>query len=89
LREVGAYSIAHWGIAQADRYLARLEDHAQKLADIPTLGRRCERIRPGLWRSEVASHVMFFRREPKMGVLVCRILHRRMLPEAHPIDDDE
>jgi plasmid stabilization system protein ParE len=37
---------------------------------------------------EQGKHVVFFRREPE-GVLVSRILHERMLPERHAIDDDE
>jgi len=50
--------------------------------------RRCDRIRPGLWRIEHASHVVFLRRQ-STGLLICRVLHKRRLPELHPIDDDE
>jgi plasmid stabilization system protein ParE len=45
-------------------------------------------VRPGLRRMEQGKHVVFFRREPG-GILVSRILHERMLPERHAIDDDE
>jgi plasmid stabilization system protein ParE len=31
-------------------------------------------------------HVIFYRRETK-GILVSRILHQRMLPERHAIDE--
>jgi hypothetical protein len=41
-----------------------------------------------LWRPEAGSHVLFFPREPD-GILVCRALHERMLPELHPMDDDD
>jgi plasmid stabilization system protein ParE len=35
------------------------------------------------------SHVIFYRLEEAGGILVCRILHRRMRPQNHPMDDDE
>jgi toxin ParE1/3/4 len=82
------YTIRTWGEVQAARYLAQLETASQQLTESPALGRRCENVRPGLWRIEVASHVLFFRRVDD-DVLVCRILHYRMLPEHQPVDDDE
>jgi toxin ParE1/3/4 len=88
LDDITAYSIQTWDERQANRYLAMLHGHCQRVADTPALGRRCEHIRPGLWRSEAGSHVLFFRREPD-GILVCRILHERMLPEPRPMDDDD
>ena len=55
---------------------------------MPTLGRPCDDIRAGLWRIEQGSHVIFFRRRSN-GILVCRILHQRMLPEHHAIEDED
>jgi toxin ParE1/3/4 len=82
------YTIRTWDDVQAARYLAQLETASQRLAEIPALGRRCENVRPGLWRIEEGSHVLFFRRVGD-DVLICRILHYRMLPEHQPVDDDE
>jgi toxin ParE1/3/4 len=83
---IAAYTIETWNLAQAERYIAALEAASRRLAEIPQLGRRCDHIRPGLWRLQVISHVLFFRREGD-DILVCRILHHRMLPEHQPIDD--
>jgi toxin ParE1/3/4 len=88
LDSIVAFTIETWGDRQAATYLAQLEAATQRLAERTTLGRRCEHIRPGLWRMEEGSHVLFFRREGA-DVLVCRILHYRMLPKLHAIDDDE
>ena len=88
LDSIAAYTIETWDAAQASRYIAQLQTACQRLTDIPALGRRCEHIRPGLWRKEVVSHVLFFRREGD-DILVCRILHYRMLPEHQPIDDED
>jgi toxin ParE1/3/4 len=88
LDSIAEYTARTWDVAQAERYLAQLEAASQRLADTPGLGRRCEHIRLGLWRIEARSHVLFFRRQGD-DILVCRILHYRMLPEYQPIDDEE
>jgi toxin ParE1/3/4 len=88
LRDIVRFTIREWGETQAERYLDQIEDHAHHIAEAPGLDRHCDHIRPGLRRSGVGSHVLFFRRE-LAEILVCRVLHARMLPEAHAIDDDD
>ena len=46
------------------------------------------RAEAGLRRIEIGRHVVFYR-EDAGGILVSRILHQRMLPERHAIDDAE
>lgn len=86
LLEIGDYTARNWSKEQAARYLSELERCCEQLAANPGLGRSCEDIRPGLLRREYASHVVFFRKELG-GVLISRILHKRMLPEEHSIGD--
>ena len=88
LMSIGAYTLRTWGEDQAIRYLNELEACCQRLADKSQSGRPCESIRPGLRRMEQGKHVVFFRREPG-GILISRILHERMLPEGHFIEEDE
>src|ERR1019366_261571 len=90
LLDIGERSTIRWGDAQAERYVTALYATFQRLVERLTIGRRCDHIRPGLWRVEHASHVVFFRQRPE-GLLICRVLHQRMLPEHQPIDgeDDE
>ncbi len=83
---IADYTVRTWGKVQAARYLGELEDFCVALADNPGLGRSCEEIRVGLRRMEHGSHVIFYRAKGG-GVLISRILHLRMLPEKHPIDD--
>jgi toxin ParE1/3/4 len=87
LNDIVAYTKRTWGDEQTVRYLAKLEAAVRDLAKMETLGRKCDEIRAGLWRIEVGSHVVFFRRDE--GVLVCRVLHFRMLPDHQPIDDTD
>ena len=87
LVEIGVYGAERWGDERSARYVTELYEMCERLADGRSRGRTCERIRPGLRRIEHASHVIFFRRQSS-GLLICRVLHRRQLPELHPIDDE-
>jgi toxin ParE1/3/4 len=86
LLSIGAYTRKTWGVAQAERYLNSLEYCAKLLAGNPSLGRRCEWIRPGLHRFENGRHVLFYRQQED-GILISRILHQSMLPEEQPFED--
>lgn len=83
LFEIGQHTLAEWGPRQAARYLNNLENCCHRLANIPSKGRPCDEIRPGLRRQEQGRHVIFYRPTPT-GILVTRILHERMLPQHHP-----
>ena len=85
---IADYTLRTWGKAQAARYIGELEVCCQMLADNPALGRLCEDVRPGLRRLEHGKHVVFYRQE-RGRVLVSRILHQRMLPDRHAIDDED
>jgi toxin ParE1/3/4 len=86
LLSIGAYTLHTWGPLQAARYLGGLEHCATLLAGNPSLGRACEWIRPGLRRFETGRHVLFYRQQED-GILISRILHRSMLPEQQPFED--
>jgi toxin ParE1/3/4 len=86
LLSIGEYTLRTWGKTQTVRYLDELETLCQTLSDNPALGRSNEEIRPGLRRHEHAKHVIFYRQELD-GILIVRILHQKMLPEKHEIDD--
>ena len=88
LLRIGDYTLRKWGEAQAVRYLGELEACCQMLAENPALGRLCDEVRPGLRRHEHGNHVLFYRQE-RGGILLSRILHQRMLPDRHVIDDED
>lgn len=75
------YSIAQFGLLQAQFYLHGLEDQFEKLARSPRLGRRANRLRAGLRRFEHESHVVFYHPEAD-GILILRVLHQSM---DHPL----
>jgi toxin ParE1/3/4 len=86
LLSIADYTLREWGKAQTARYIDELEDCYQTLADNPALGRACDDIRPGLHLHEHGKHVLLYREEHG-AILVSRILHQRMLPERHALDD--
>ncbi|HEX3681172.1 MAG TPA: type II toxin-antitoxin system RelE/ParE family toxin [Bryobacteraceae bacterium] len=88
LIEISAYTLQTWGADQTIRYIDELETCCHRLAHNPGLGRACDEIRPGLRRMGQGKHVIFYRQH-EGGILVSRILHHRMLPKKHAIDDTE
>lgn len=80
LSSIVEYTLGRCGEAQADRYLAELEDACERLGGAPEVGRACDWLSPGLRRTEEGSHVIFFVAKAK-GILVVRILHKSMSPE--------
>lgn len=88
LVNIARYTLERWGEDQTIRYIDDLEACCRQLADAPDLGRPCDDVRPGLRRIERGRHVIFYRLRPD-GILVSRILHQRMLPERHPIEESD
>jgi len=86
LLKIAAFSLQTWGKAQTARYLAELETCWQTSAEQPALGRKSDYVRSGLRRMERGCHVVFYRQQQD-GILISRILHRRMLSKKHSIDD--
>jgi len=85
LSAIGRYSKKKWGDAQTDRYLAQLEDDLDLLATKPAAGRLAgTKPRPDMRRFESGSHVVFYEATDG-GILIGRILHKRMLPKKHMI----
>jgi len=62
--------------------MEELEDTFSRLAAFPALGREVSHIRPGYFRLDSGSHVVFYRARGE-DVLIIRILHSRMDFLAH------
>jgi len=89
LKAIALYTRQTWGLAQAQQYLAELEEMILRLASNSHLGRACDEIRKGYRRIEQRRHVLFYRvrRSSRSAqsetVEIIRILHARMLPGEH------
>jgi len=87
LIDIADYTVGTWGQEQAHRYLDSLETCFNRPAKAPHFGRSCNRIRPGYRRIEHGKHVILYRAD-RDGIFISRVLHQRMLPSEHWIDDE-
>ncbi len=85
--DIADYTVDAWGQEQAQRYLDSLEACFNQLAKAPQMGRSCNRIHPGYRRIEHRKHIILYR-ATQYGVFISRVLHQRMLPSLHLINDD-
>jgi toxin ParE1/3/4 len=89
LYEIGLESRDKWGDAQVERYLAQFVHAFELLAAAPELGQRCDDIKPGWRRLPQGTHVIFYRVVPDAETVdIVRVLHARMDPTLHVLDDD-
>ena len=82
------YTIANFGVTQAQRYLNGMHERFEDLARQPLLGRVAAQLAPNLRRYEYRSHLVFYVAEQK-GVLIVRVLHQSMDVRRHIMDDEE
>ncbi len=76
------YSVAQWGLSQAQHYVDQLMACCSDLAEAPLLASACDHIRPDYRRRSIAQHVIYFRRT-RYGIAIIRILHHRMDSGRH------
>ena len=81
LREIYAYTHAHWDRTQADEYLAEIESGFLALMQFPQAGRKRDDLRPALRALVKAHHVIYYVVEAET-VDILGVLHERMDPEA-------
>ena len=82
---IAAYTTDTWSWQQTDRYLSKLEDSFQLLAENTEMGRACDAISIGLRRHEQGKHVVFYRVKPE-GIRIVRVLHQQMVPANFPFE---
>ncbi|MBF0326519.1 type II toxin-antitoxin system RelE/ParE family toxin [Magnetospirillum moscoviense] len=76
LEEIWLYSFKTWSLEQADRYHTALVEAFRDLASGRKSGRAAE-VRAGMFKYPVGSHMLYYR-IAETGLIVIRILHRRM-----------
>lgn len=86
LGEIADYTVDHWGLEQARRYIRGLLNFLDQLAQSPRRGKACDDIRQGYRRIEYEKHIVIYRIEDK-GIFVSRVFHRRMQLYRHIIED--
>lgn len=77
LVQIYGYGIENFGLIHAQTYLASLADRFEYLANQPEFGRTADELFPGLRRSAIEKHVIFYVMEDD-GILIVRVLREEM-----------
>ena len=85
LDDIALYTLQEFGLEQSHRYRDGIKACFQNVADNPDLGRQADNLAPALRRIEHESHVVFYT-STERGVLIVRVLHKRMDFKRH-LDD--
>jgi toxin ParE1/3/4 len=78
LKNIGRYTLEHWGREQRNLYLQMLDASFQQLATNPLKGKDCSDIRDGYRKCNAGSHVIFYRQKSSAAIEIVRILHGHM-----------
>ncbi|MCC5981964.1 MAG: type II toxin-antitoxin system RelE/ParE family toxin [Oceanicaulis sp.] len=82
LENIWQDTAARWSQRQAETYVSLLFDAFDAAAEFPFAGQDASDIREGYRQRLSGSHVIFYRPQD-YGVVVVRVLHGHMLPDAH------
>ena len=74
---IWVYTFDTWSEAQADRYLAALEQGIRQLARDPERGSRRDALREGYWSKRLERHIVFYTFTAE-EVRIRRVLHEVM-----------
>lgn len=75
-------SLADFGPLKAEKYYESLKHCLELLSEHPGMGTTAENVRAGYRRFTHESHVVFYR-VSRRGILVVRVLHKRMDVSRH------
>ncbi len=79
LENIWLYTFENWSLEQADRYFNLIMNEIEFIAQNLDSGNDFSSVRKGYFRSKTKSHFIFYRIDPKNGILeIIRILHQRM-----------
>lgn len=79
LESVWSYTVEHWSVEQADRYLSLLLDAFEQIQREPGDGKDFGHVREGYRMMKAGAHLIFYRHDRAAGAVeIIRVLHGRM-----------
>lgn len=79
LEGIWLYTVEHWSVEQADRYVSLILDAFDQLLRDPAAGKDYGHIRDGYLAMKAGSHLVFYKpNEVEEAVVIIRVLHGRM-----------
>ena len=82
LEEIAFTSERQFGQAQRLKYIRGLQEKVQQLAARPNIGRNQDKYFEGLKSGHYLSHILYYV-EQSEGIVIVRILHKRMDAQNH------
>ncbi len=83
LEGIWLYTVEHWSVEQADRYLGLILDAFDLILHDPKAGKDHKNVREGYLAMKAGSHLVFYKRnEAERTIEIIRVLHGRMDPES-------
>jgi len=82
LEEIYEYTIANWGIRQAEKYQDELFEWMSRVTENPHIGSQYYFSKGSYRKSQINKHLIFYRIKDDELVVV-RVLHERMDFKSH------
>ncbi len=83
LEAIWDYTEEHWGLRQAERYVAAIRNACRSLAVRAYPDRDASQEMSGFRKAAVGLHMLYFIRREDGAVEIIRILHQRMDVDRH------
>ncbi len=79
LEGIWLYTVEHWSVEQADRYVTSILDAFDQIRRDPGAGKDLGHVREGYLGLKVEAHVVFYRpNHAARTIEIIRVLHGRM-----------
>lgn len=79
LEGIWLYTVEHWSVEQADRYVNLILDGFDHVLRDPSAGKDFGHVRKGYFGLKVGSHLIFYRQDRVASAIeIIRVLHGRM-----------
>ncbi|QQR88064.1 MAG: type II toxin-antitoxin system RelE/ParE family toxin [Flavobacteriales bacterium] len=79
LEGIWNYTVEHWSVEQADRYLHLILDAFDRVQGSLHKGKDFGHVRAGYYGEKAGSHLVFYRvNEAEQSIEIIRVLHGRM-----------
>lgn len=83
LEGIWLYTVEHWSVEQADRYVRLILDAFDRIKRDPGAGKTFGHVRLGYLGLKAGSHVVFYRpNHTDRTIEIIRVLHGQMDPES-------
>lgn len=82
LSKIAKFTEEKWGRNQRYIYIKQFDDTFHLIGGNPSLGKKCDYIKPGYKKFPQGSHIIYYRDGIKSKITIIRILHKKKDEES-------